>query len=450
MKWYLLLSVVLCIALLFVWFGPELMHDSDGLIPTTQSTEHTEERHIHHYSVRESLPATCTEDGFDVASCECGDSFRVTTELAKGHRFEFFETIPPTETKGGYTLYVCHCGAEKRTDETQPFGELLKLENLCFQTDRQGTLYYYYKNAQGSTELMPVCETPVLCYGYNDRLLFFVKESEPGNLYFALLTELSVQSVFYSSDLAPITGINVPFEKDAKNEVLIIQTDTKVFVLDLLTRECTLVVEPPHVIRLDGIEVYPYKDENGKWTFDPKRILINGQLYENQEGSYYYNMYTGLYEDVVGGYVMLWDEPLADSCATVEDDQLAGFYFIKKNEPTKLYYTTFADTTKHTLIYESKNGEITGPYYYSDIRHICLTIGHKQSILLNLSTGETSVFLEMPEINRANIRDIQIVDGKITYHLIYFEGKKPGDTRGSCYLYDISSGTFEHVGQGNW
>jgi hypothetical protein len=450
MKWYLLLSIVLSIALLFVWFGPELMPDSDSLIPTTQSTAHTEEKHIHHYSVRESLPATCTEDGFNVTSCECGDSLRVTTELAKGHRFEFIETIPPTETKGGYTLYVCHCGAEKRTDETQPLGALTQVENLSFCTDSEGRLLYYYKNESSVSEKKFVCNEPVQCSQHNGAYLYFVKSSEPGVLYSAPLADLSSQNPVCDYQDTTIVGIQTFPHKSFRNEALVLTKGNKsAVILDLLTCKETLIAELPFLDRLDLVQIELDKDEKGEWTYRRHWIDVNG-VHNKEYVNFFYDVDTGLFYEPHIGYVMLRGEAFVDHREARMNEEKGGLFFIKRSEPTKLYYTSFADTTNHTLIYESKDGPIRAPYYYENLGYLCLTVNNSKSILLNLSTGETSVFLEMPEINRANIRDIQIVDGKITYHLIYFEGKHPQDADGGAYLYDIDAGTFEEVGQGYW
>ena len=116
--------------------------------------------HKHSHTKTEEVPATCTEKGYSVYKCGCGDEYRddeaelephqwnggeVTkeaTEEAEGelmrtcevcgateteaipklkheHSHIKTEEVPATCTEKGYTVYKCDCGDEYRDDETE-------------------------------------------------------------------------------------------------------------------------------------------------------------------------------------------------------------------------------------------------------------------------------------------------------------------------------------------
>jgi len=64
--------------------------------------------HAHDYKETVVAP-TCTEKGYTVYECECGESHIGKVVNAKGHNYK--ETVvAPTCTERGYTVYECECG----------------------------------------------------------------------------------------------------------------------------------------------------------------------------------------------------------------------------------------------------------------------------------------------------------------------------------------------------
>jgi len=64
----------------------------------------------HNYVVTVISP-TCTEEGYDLYSCTCGDEYRENLVSALGHTFDILrESVAPTCTEDGYKLYACECG----------------------------------------------------------------------------------------------------------------------------------------------------------------------------------------------------------------------------------------------------------------------------------------------------------------------------------------------------
>ena len=119
--------------------------------------------HVHSY-VWETVAATCTESGYTVHTCTCGDRFTDETTAALGHAWDAWQTVEPatvekeglqrrectrcdafetrtmqklepehthvysdtvaepTCTAGGYTDHVCVCGDSYRDTEVAPLG----------------------------------------------------------------------------------------------------------------------------------------------------------------------------------------------------------------------------------------------------------------------------------------------------------------------------------------
>lgn len=78
-------------------------NNNDGDNPST-SVPPPEEEHRHSYTAQTTEP-TCTEDGYTLYTCGCGDSYKADFKKA-GHVYTN-TVIPPTCTKKGYTLYEC-------------------------------------------------------------------------------------------------------------------------------------------------------------------------------------------------------------------------------------------------------------------------------------------------------------------------------------------------------
>ena len=137
----------------------EATEPSETTEPTEPEPTLPEEGHEHSYEVAVKAP-TCTEDGYTLHKCSCGDEYKdeeteatghqwgpwVTTKnptttkegqsertcsvcgeketkkldkLPESHKHSYKETVvKPTCTTGGYTLHECSCGSSYISDET--------------------------------------------------------------------------------------------------------------------------------------------------------------------------------------------------------------------------------------------------------------------------------------------------------------------------------------------
>lgn len=86
---------------------------------TDSFTEIQEVAHVHNYDISTTMP-TCTENGYTIYSCSCGDSYIGNGAAALGHSYITKEVAPTRDTRG-YTLHSCtSCGSSYKDNWTDP------------------------------------------------------------------------------------------------------------------------------------------------------------------------------------------------------------------------------------------------------------------------------------------------------------------------------------------
>lgn len=114
-----------------------------------------EENHSHRYSDTVVEPS-CTEDGYTLHSCSCGESYIDSVVPAVGHQYAKAYCLP-TCTQQGFTYYFCHCGVNFTADyvpatghdwveEIVPpacnqYGYVLRTCNTCGETERTNNAF---------------------------------------------------------------------------------------------------------------------------------------------------------------------------------------------------------------------------------------------------------------------------------------------------------------------
>ncbi len=107
-------------------------------VPTEASTEAPTEPHEHEYSV-EIVAATCTEDGYTLYTCSCGDTYTEKYIEAEGHDWGEWETTKEaTATAEGTAQRTCtKCGEveiknlQKNDGHTCDYTEVVTKEASC-------------------------------------------------------------------------------------------------------------------------------------------------------------------------------------------------------------------------------------------------------------------------------------------------------------------------------
>lgn len=80
--------------------------------------------HSHSYE-KTVIAATCTQDGWSVFTCACGDSYKDNITPAFGHSYQA-SVIKPTYMSQGYTRYVCDvCTDEYQDNFTMPLTDVV-------------------------------------------------------------------------------------------------------------------------------------------------------------------------------------------------------------------------------------------------------------------------------------------------------------------------------------
>ncbi len=104
--------------------GTEPSDPTDPVGPTdpTESspTTPTELPHKHDYQVQETVAPSCTDKGYTVYVCDCGDSY--TRDIDKLDHNYTSKVIAPTCTEKGYTSHTCICGRNYRDNEVKAAG----------------------------------------------------------------------------------------------------------------------------------------------------------------------------------------------------------------------------------------------------------------------------------------------------------------------------------------
>lgn len=108
---------------------PSTIVDTTGPADTTPPTSlpavtegQTDPNHEHNYSVYKTSAATCTEEGFTLYKCSCGDTKIDDIKHALGHSFGAGKVITSC-TEENYTEYECSiCKHKEKRDVTQALG----------------------------------------------------------------------------------------------------------------------------------------------------------------------------------------------------------------------------------------------------------------------------------------------------------------------------------------
>jgi DNA-directed RNA polymerase subunit RPC12/RpoP len=127
------------------------VHEEPTTEPTTPNeTEpvETEPTHVHEYVSDNTVDATCTEDGYTVYKCHCGDSYKADYVKATNHEWGDWVTVKaPTATSTGQSERYCSVCVQKEVrdepklipDHKHEYTSNLTKQATCTST---GTMTY--------------------------------------------------------------------------------------------------------------------------------------------------------------------------------------------------------------------------------------------------------------------------------------------------------------------
>ncbi len=180
-------------------------YDFDGLrtSKTVTYTTTEEEEHTHEYT-ETVVEATCTEDGYTIFTCSCGDSYLDDIVDALGHNYvesetetgtvftcsrcgdsytghthSYTETVTaPTCTEAGYTTYTCSCGDSYTGNNIAALGHNYVQSGETYTCTRCGDSYSGHQHTYTETVTEPTCEqdgyityTCACGYSYTDNVV---------------------------------------------------------------------------------------------------------------------------------------------------------------------------------------------------------------------------------------------------------------------------------------
>ena len=135
-------------------------------------------------------------------------------------------------------------------------------------------------------------------------------------------------------------------------------------------------------------------------------------------------------------------------------DRYDKVFFVKEEEPNKIYSAPLSDITQHTVVYESDSGTIDDiVILVLDFQNEVLQIleDNKRLVLLDLTAGTKEVILEQYYIERAYLDDVvrkgsktPVADWK-EFTRIYFYGKLGEGEPMKQYLYYWETGKIEET-----
>ena len=88
-----------------------------------QTAESSSSEHRHQYTVTKTVEPNCSEVGYKIHTCSCGDQYTETTSEPLGHNYLSTSVDSPTCDHGGHTTYTCsRCGQSHHDDHTTALG----------------------------------------------------------------------------------------------------------------------------------------------------------------------------------------------------------------------------------------------------------------------------------------------------------------------------------------
>ena len=117
------------------------------------------------------------------------------------------------------------------------------------------------------------------------------------------------------------------------------------------------------------------------------------------------------YSDCTVGYLYWVDKTSGEVTSIMEEQVLEPIqegeyvYYVKEEEPTKIYRTRIGEFLQHEMIYESNHGKVSAmlidTYTIREQLVLQFVADEKKFVVLNLDTGETAILTEQYYIQSA-------------------------------------------------
>lgn len=105
-------------------------YNSDGLRTRKIITTNSYEVVYQHSYTETVVPPTCTENGYTLYECECGDSYHDNEVTALGHNY-IATVVEGTDTSSGYTVFTCSSCNESYTECEHDYMTSFVVNPMC-------------------------------------------------------------------------------------------------------------------------------------------------------------------------------------------------------------------------------------------------------------------------------------------------------------------------------
>ena len=140
--------------------------------------------------------------------------------------------------------------------------------------------------------------------------------------------------------------------------------------------------------------------------------------------------------------------PILEEPALESIEEGAYVYYVKSDEPTKIYRTPIEEFSQHEIIYESTYGKVSKILIDTFVVRKELVLqfvaDNKKFVVLDLTTGEDHVLLEQYYIKSAYFSD-SCSDTWIEQNIIVFRGRVNENDTTKVYRYFRNTGTLREI-----
>lgn len=122
-----------------------------------------EQLHVHEYN-EEIVEPTCTDKGYTIFNCECGDTYIDNYTDMLEHSYTVEEVVEPTCQNQGYTVYSCECGDTYNDNYTDVVDHVYENGYCKWCNDREIIIRAITFDTDGGNVISPIIQevgTPV-------------------------------------------------------------------------------------------------------------------------------------------------------------------------------------------------------------------------------------------------------------------------------------------------
>ena len=158
----------------------------------------------------------------------------------------------------------------------------------------EGTVDHLYWVVKATKEVFVICDEPVVNHVSTDAHVYFVKASEPTNIYRTPIGDFSEHELIYTSTHGNVSDMTIDTYTIQKDLILqFVANNKKFMILDLNTGEDHFIMEQYY------IQSALFEDGCTDTWEEQRELVFYGMPTEGAKGTgYWYNLDTGEIEEI--------------------------------------------------------------------------------------------------------------------------------------------------------